>query len=272
MQYSYDAWGAPLSVTGTAADTIGQLNPFRYRGYYYDNETGVYYLNSRYYDPETYRFLNADAITDGGAGLLGNNLFMYAANNPINNSDPSGHWIIKKAIQWVTKNVVKPVVEKVQESLSKTSTTYSRGINISGTPGAFSFNLQIGISVDTKGNVAFQGNFSGGVTGGSQGISVTSYKTVTNAPNINKLEGMGCQIGGSVGVPVYGVPVAAGRDLNIIPDTESNKIYFGTTSNIGFGTPGGDIHVEWGETATWKQTQFNIFDVANSIYVKIMEW
>ena len=91
VSYTYDAWGAPLSVTGTAADTIGQINPFRYRSYYYDNEIGLYYLNSRYYDPETYRFLNADSILDN-RGINTLNLFAHCGNNSINNKDPDGHF------------------------------------------------------------------------------------------------------------------------------------------------------------------------------------
>ena len=90
VSYTYDAWGAPLSVTGTAADTIGQLNPFRYRSYYYDNETGLYYLNSRYYDPETGRFLNADGCVQTGQGILDKNMFAYCLNNPIILCDSTG--------------------------------------------------------------------------------------------------------------------------------------------------------------------------------------
>ena len=60
VEYVYDAWGKILSVTGTHADTLGQHNPLRYRGYVYDNETGLYYLNSRYYDPEVGRFISPD--------------------------------------------------------------------------------------------------------------------------------------------------------------------------------------------------------------------
>ena len=52
VAYTYDARGNPLSTTGTMADTLGKLNPFRYRGYVYDAETGIYYVASRYYDPE----------------------------------------------------------------------------------------------------------------------------------------------------------------------------------------------------------------------------
>ena len=272
--YYYDMWGALLSggsLSGIEID-IATINPIRYRGYYYDTETGFYYLNSRYYDPTACRFINADTITDGKAGLLGYNLFVYAANDPINNVDPSGRWIVKKAIKWVAKNVIRSAVKKAQEALSAINATYSRGVNISGSPSAFIFNLQGGVSVDTKGNVALQGSFAGGVTGGSPGASITTYQMVTNAQSIKKLEDAGYQMGGSMGIPVYGVPIATGGDFNIIPDTELNKTYLGVTSNVGVGTPGIEFHVEWGETATWRQTQFNVFDSAKTIYVKIMEW
>ena len=90
MSYSYDSWGKVLSVTGTQAETIGQINPIRYRGYYYDSETGFYYLNSRYYDPETGRFVNGDNQLLIGSDLTGLNLFAYCGNNPVNRADPTG--------------------------------------------------------------------------------------------------------------------------------------------------------------------------------------
>ena len=62
VSYTYDPWGKVLSVDGSEASTIGQLNPIRYRGYYYDTETGFYYLQSRYYDPTVRRFLNPDTL------------------------------------------------------------------------------------------------------------------------------------------------------------------------------------------------------------------
>ena len=91
VTYTYDEWGKILSVTGTLAGTIGQINPIRYRGYYYDNETGLYFLQSRYYDPETGRFLSADGILDNRC-VKTLNLFAYCGNNPINNQDPGGHF------------------------------------------------------------------------------------------------------------------------------------------------------------------------------------
>jgi len=82
--YTYDAWGRVISSTGSLAE----INPFRYRGYYYDSETGMYYLQSRYYDPETGRFINADSIID--ESNLNVNGFVYCYNNPIMHSDFDG--------------------------------------------------------------------------------------------------------------------------------------------------------------------------------------
>ena len=94
VTYEYDAWGNCTIVSDTSGRNIGELNPIRYRGYYYDSETGLYYLQSRYYDPEIGRFLNSDSISDQSAGILGYNSYIYASNNPINFSDPTGHSII----------------------------------------------------------------------------------------------------------------------------------------------------------------------------------
>ncbi len=92
VQYTYDEWGKLLTVTGTSASTIGQINPIRYRGYYYDSETGFYYLQSRYYDPETGRFINADAAIGQIGNVQGSNMFSYCFNNPVNMSDSTGNW------------------------------------------------------------------------------------------------------------------------------------------------------------------------------------
>ena len=94
VAYTYDAWGKLLSTTGTMAGSIGTLNPFRYRGYFYDTETGLYYLNSRYYNPGTGRFINADGYVSTGQGIVGNNMFAYCGNNPVLYSDYSGESIV----------------------------------------------------------------------------------------------------------------------------------------------------------------------------------
>ena len=84
--YTYDAWGKLLTSSGDLAD----VNPLRYRGYFYDTETGLYYLKSRYYDPEVDRFINLDAYASTGRGILGTNMFVYCNNNSIMLSDGSG--------------------------------------------------------------------------------------------------------------------------------------------------------------------------------------
>jgi len=90
VEYSYDAWGNVLDITGVRADNLGKLNPLRYRGYVYDEETGLYYLQSRYYDPLIGRFINADVYTSTGQGFVGNNMFAYCGNNPAVYTDPTG--------------------------------------------------------------------------------------------------------------------------------------------------------------------------------------
>ena len=85
--YEYDAWGNIVSSSGRLAE----INPLRYRGYYYDNETGFYYLQSRYYDPANRRFISADSYQSTGQGFVGTNMFAYCNNNTPIYSDPTGH-------------------------------------------------------------------------------------------------------------------------------------------------------------------------------------
>ena len=84
--YSYDAWGKLL----TSAGDLAEVNPLRYRGYFYDTETGLYYLKSRYYDPEVSRFINPDAFVSSGTSVASYNMMVYCDNNPINRIDPAG--------------------------------------------------------------------------------------------------------------------------------------------------------------------------------------
>ena len=92
VHYTYDAWGNV--TTDGSATNVRFYNPLRYRGYVYDPETGLYYLQSRYYDPGMGRFINADGYTATGQGLLGNNMFIYCSNNPVMLYDPTGEFAI----------------------------------------------------------------------------------------------------------------------------------------------------------------------------------
>ena len=121
--YEYDAWGNVISITDnngnaiTNPNHIGNLNPFRYRGYYQDTETSLYYLMSRYYDAVTHRFINADGYFQSGGNILDANMHSYCGNNPIMFADPTGlcyepqytsagtyigkYWVIKTAVPGV---------------------------------------------------------------------------------------------------------------------------------------------------------------------------
>ena len=95
-QYVYDMWGKLVGVYDGAGkavtdpEHIALRNPFRYRGYMYDEESGLYYLQSRYYDPVTGRFVNADSILSTDSGISGYNMFAYCFNNPMNLTDHGG--------------------------------------------------------------------------------------------------------------------------------------------------------------------------------------
>ena len=95
-RYYYDAWGNVVSIKNasgneiTASTNVAIINPIRYRSYYYDKDTGFYYLNSRYYDPQVGRFINADVYVSTGQGIIGNNMFAYCGNNPVMFYDPDG--------------------------------------------------------------------------------------------------------------------------------------------------------------------------------------
>ena len=94
-RYSYDAWGVPTVAQDTSACSIATINPFRYRSYYFDKEIEMYYLQSRYYDPVLGKYINCDApeilglcVLTGGVSAL--NIFLYCANNPVNDKDLVG--------------------------------------------------------------------------------------------------------------------------------------------------------------------------------------
>ena len=105
-EYSYDAWGNLVEEPSDSINNPGiEFSPFRYRGYWYDEETGLYYLNSRYYNPAWGRFLNEDIYLNANGDIIGFNLFAYCGNEPVNRADYSGEsfwdtvkWLCKKSV------------------------------------------------------------------------------------------------------------------------------------------------------------------------------
>ena len=92
-EYSYDPFGRIISEWTDTDDNVGTVNPLRYRSYYYDTETGFYYLESRYYDPAIGRFISADTFAaTSSADFLSCNMFAYCLNDPVNRFDSDGNW------------------------------------------------------------------------------------------------------------------------------------------------------------------------------------
>ena len=116
VSYGYDAWGAPLWCTGELAETLGKVQPFRYRGYVFDEETGLYYLRSRYYNPQWGRFANADALID-------QNLYSYCKNSPMQFHDPSGY---REELDDPFMEVFDSMTDKVEKPTIYTKVKFSR--------------------------------------------------------------------------------------------------------------------------------------------------
>ena len=111
LSYTYDAWGN-ATVSGNTSLPANK-NPFRYRGYYYDADLGLYYLNSRYYDSNTGRFINADGYVSTGQGLIGYNMYTYCNNNPVMYVDYYG-----ELPQWL-ENLKDKAKEKAKKGINK---------------------------------------------------------------------------------------------------------------------------------------------------------
>ena len=225
IRYTYDSWGKLISTTGTA--TIGTLNPFRYRGYIYDTETGLYYLKTRYYDPEVGRFINADA-TD--VLLLPYhhstqyNLFAYCNNNPVNDIDDDGELsLLAKIAIGVGAVIVGAAV------VAATAAT-------GGAAAAF-----IGAAVAGVKAAALSGAIGAAVGAGagavSHRVSTGSWKGAGKATLVGAVNGF------ADGFMTGGITAGAGMAAGALGKASSG-IQIGKTAkpqygraNVGYGTP-----------------------------------
>ena len=257
--YAYDAWGNPIEWSGPMAER----NPIRYRGYYYDTETGFYYLQSRYYDPQTGRFINADGLITTGQGLMSYNMFAYCLDNPVNRVDPNG------TIPAWAKDMLrslKQFLEETKEEMKDAEGTVGGGFNGSfgaGVGGVFSF----GWAIDNKGNVGIIGNY--GFGSGLPSASANMYFCTTNASSIYALGGKYSQsidIGASAG-EIYG----GGVDVILIYDPLKKS-----KTSIGVSVQGGvtaklPVPFEYHTYSTGgKVIGTNIYDVCCSIIDRLL--
>ena len=180
-EYYYDAWGNPLTIDGAVTSTVGNLNPLRYRGYVYDTETGLYYLQSRYYNPVWGRFISPDT-TDVLAASPNNatwdkNLYAYCDNNPVNRKDDGGQFwnFVFGAAAGALVGVINAITEINGPIFSGENIAK---IAISATCGA------IGGIAAASGIGWVTSAVLGGVTGSIESIG---YQLVENRGDINKL-------------------------------------------------------------------------------------
>ena len=189
VEYSYDSWGKKLSCTGTLATTLGKLNPFRYRGYVYDEETGFYYLKSRYYDPETCRFISADVYLSTGQGVLGHNTYVYCGNNPIARIDSEGEfWNV------IAGAVLGAVIGAVTAAINgESGADIAKSAVIGAATGAIAgASLGIGLAVATP-----------AITSLSVGITASAVGTVAGGATIAAVGGAVSGGVGSIATQLY---------------------------------------------------------------------
>jgi RHS repeat-associated protein len=221
VEYSYDAWGNIIDQTD---NELAKINPFRYRGYRYDEETNLYYLNSRYYNPEVGRFINADGLIGQTGEILSHNMYAYTGNNPVMYYDPNGYFL-EKIIDYVIDNL-KIKSKKVFTFLDESHgiTKQRNGSNVKST--AFFSTLEI-LNISSTSMTLF--NIGGGLNRtehngkySDQWVELVSGNVFAEADIKDK-----------VGVGIFGSLVSGGINGSIpIPFTNTNFV-LGVNGHIG---------------------------------------
>ena len=225
--YAYDGYGNHIVLDengkeDTSLTSIGHLNPFRYRGYYFDEESGLYYLNSRYYDPETGRFISPDILTilDETKGQInGLNLYMYCNDNPIMYTDDSG--CLPEWLKWVSIGAAILGAALVVGAI----TVLTCGIGTTVLAGTV-----VGAGVHSAAIGALIGAGVGTVAGGIIGGAVSNWSLEGIATGI----GIGLGVGALVGAIIGGVYGTMSAKVHSVYISKSNGTinYVGRTNNI----------------------------------------
>ncbi len=214
--YEYDPYGKVISTTGTMAE----VNPVRYRSYYYDNETELYYLQSRYYDPAVGRFINADSLVSTDLAVLAQNMYAYCENNPVNGEDQNGKFVLSAILAKTAVVVGKAALGASVNVLTTfvaakvTGQSYSwqdAGVAaLSGALGTGNTPLKIAAGVVSGAYSAYMAYKNGASIGGAiMTGAVSAYGTTASVANIAGWTGI---------------------DLSIITSTFTDVV-FGTASN-----------------------------------------
>ena len=246
VEYKYDPWGKLLeTIIGVdetdskyaAYNNMGLRNPLRYRGYIYDRDTGLYYLQSRYYDPEVGRFINADGfVTTDVLGLLSSNMFVYCENNPICKTDISG--------------------EATVSIFADLNADFLIGADIG-----------LGLSFDDHGNVAIQWYYSHPFDEETRSIGlfdigISAQFQITECETVDDLNGISSSSGFSVGSGLYaGVDITSNKGtVDTVRNPENVK--GGFKAYVGYGA-GVDVHEQ--QTRTSTLAKFSLKSIWRSI-------
>lgn len=202
VTYEYDSWGNITKMVDNSNINLGTMNPFRYRAYYYDTETDLYYLNSRYYSPKLGRFLSVDENIGAKEKVLSYNNYQYAFNNPITLVDEDGDWPKLPKLTRIVKNVVK-----VAAAATCIGVAWLAAATLTGPAGVVAGAAFIGATVGT-----IVGGVAGGVNASKKGENVVD----------GMLSGVaiGAFVGGVTGAVVSSVGIKTGA-VKVVGDAQA---------------------------------------------------
>jgi RHS repeat-associated protein len=271
VSYEYDSWGNVISIKDennqdiTDSTHIGIINPYRYRSYYFDKETNLYYLNSRYYNPVWGRFLNADGIIGASLDLLGYNLYIYCSNNQILFSDNNGNWQILSIITMVNKAVrsIVKLVKSVINSKTKTAKTSATTPKPTTSSGSASKN-SVPVKESKKPTTGEQATVNIGLSGSKLGTGVGISYGETFAPSMGIDRAYVALIGSldfTLGAPIS-VSLTYGYDKNAEYSSIQNGwqnpeiscgalIFYNFQANTWTLSPGIGCYVDWSYVVEW---------------------
>ena len=268
VTYTYDAWGKLLTTSGSMASTLGVHNPLRYRGYVYDTDTELYYLQSRYYDPQIGRFINADSLVTTGNGMASSNIFAYCNNNPIMGCDPCGTCFHRWDFWNDCEDCGGQTIEDKWNDYCENGLTLVFTVGVSGSVnlGAFDVSGSFEVAADLKGNVQIVGSFSFDVTTtGAISASVGVCGSAYVMPDTSYLAGDTYYTGGSIYVPNPAGGNTVGLSGNVGFTSDG---YGGVMGSMGIGTltaVGADFHGGYVKTTALSE-KFNVFDFVASLF------
>jgi RHS repeat-associated protein len=240
VSYGYDAWGALLWCTGELAETLGKVQPFRYRGYVFDEETGLYYLRSRYYNPGWGRFVNADCLIGAKNNII-QNCFAYCENAPTLQKDADG-----MRSENEKKNEPRVGVYSVGVASNVTciyECSYVQGYCWDDYGNVGLFRTYVGIPSEEELTVLKEdpeAYFAAGMSG--VGVSVAYVTSGVQARDIFALAGKGCYIGGGADILISAGVDAVFLDANV-NEIVDNRPCDGYQTSIGIGLGLAPLHM-----------------------------